>query len=73
MIKKTALVQHVKETKHKFDFEGVEIVHRESNMYRRRMLEAMSISENIDKSVNFKNDSKNLNKFYAEVLSKINK
>lgn len=48
---KTVLVQHSCQKKHRFDFDDVKILHRERNTTR-RILEAIYISKNLNKTVN---------------------
>lgn len=64
----TALAQHSKALKHTFDFDNARILHKEKNSSKRKIFEAMHIAQNIENSVNFKTDTKNLNQFYAETL-----
>ena len=68
---KTALAKHAKFNNHKFDFEEVKILQKEVNRGKRRYLEALYIAENLNKVVNDKVDSRNLNSFYSEVMVKL--
>ena len=68
---KTALAKHVKSTNHKFHFEEVKVLQKESNRGKRRCLEALHIAQNINKVVNDKVDTRNLNCFYSEIMSKL--
>jgi len=66
----TALATHVKNSKHKVNLENVEILETESNTNRRKMLEAIHISKNKN-SINYKEDAKEINKFYNNILKEI--
>jgi hypothetical protein len=67
---KTALIQHSNEANHIFDFENPKILNSESNWYRRRFLESSYIQFNKPNSVNFKQDTNNLNTLYCNIVNK---
>jgi len=67
----TALANHVKNLKHTVNLEQPKILDTEHNHQKRKFLEALHISKN-SKSINYKEDSKEINKFYYNILEKIN-
>jgi len=62
----TGLANHVLNEKHKINFENVEIIDTQTNTSKRRTLEAIHIAKN--NSMNFKEDSYEINKFYKHII-----
>jgi hypothetical protein len=67
---KTALIQHSNEANHTFDFDNPKILNTEKNWYKRRFLESSYIQFNKPHSVNFKQDTNNLNTLYCNIINK---
>jgi Reverse transcriptase (RNA-dependent DNA polymerase) len=67
---KTALIQHSNDANHTFDFDSPTILNSENNWYKRRFLESSYIQFNKPNSVNFKQDTDNLNTLYCNIINK---
>lgn len=67
--KTTALAQHVQETGHKPDFNGVKIVDREKKVNKRFTLESLRIQQRIKKAINTKEDKDNIKLQYSIAIS----
>src|SRR5687768_2390475 len=52
----TGLSSHQTEEKHPFDFQNTVILHKEKNKMKRRILESMFITKNLENTVNNQND-----------------
>jgi GIY-YIG catalytic domain len=63
---KTALVNHILEKKHKFDFEQAKIIDYEKNAKKRLIIETGHILMN--KTVNLKTDSRHLGPIYHNII-----
>jgi len=59
------LAEHVKTSKHEFDLENVNIIHREVNKFKREMLESIEIKKTISTCVNNRSDIDNLSNIYV--------
>lgn len=64
---KTALTNHMMETKHNFNYEQTEILKTETNNKKRELLEMIYIQKN-NNTVNSKTDTNNLNKIYYNLI-----
>jgi len=62
----TAIAEHCKNENHKIDLNNITIIDKEKNTTKRKLLEAFHISKN-KRSINYKTDSLELNKFYANI------
>lgn len=65
----TAAVQHMLNTGHKFNFDGVKVLAKQQQLNKRLVLETLHINSQRSKSVNLKADIDNMNPVYSQVLS----
>ncbi|CRK95689.1 CLUMA_CG009147, isoform A [Clunio marinus] len=64
----TALVKHVMENDHQFDFNQMETLDRGRRWNELKMLEMVHIKKNEDKSINLKSDVANLHSIYNTLI-----
>jgi hypothetical protein len=67
---KTALITHSLDHHHKFDFNSPTILDYETNMKKRRLLEASHIIINSPRTVNIKSDTRNISAHYYNILDR---
>lgn len=63
----TALVDHVNENNHEFNFNSVKILKNENNYHKRVIHEMLQIKKNHN-SINYRTDIQNLNAIYGNVV-----
>jgi len=68
---KTALSTHNIEQKHIFNFDDTSILHKEDNIYKRNIIEAVYILKNINSVVNFRSDADGISHFYNNIIDKL--
>ena len=66
----TALAQHLTTTNHSADFENVKILDIEHSCNKRLTLESLRIQQQMDRTVNFKEDKDNTHRAYATLVAK---
>ena len=62
----TALSQHARDKNHSFNFNNIAILHKESNIKKRKIREVIEIIKR--KTCNFKTDTRNSDCMYGDVL-----
>lgn len=67
---RTALSQHIIDTGHTADFDGVKILDKERRERTRMTLESLRIQEKITKTMNHKEDSDNISASYSVAITK---
>lgn len=64
----TALCTHTARTGHVFKYDEVEVLDQHRHNGKREVLEALHIKKNIDRVVNKRTDSENINGMYANLI-----
>jgi len=66
----TAIAEHANDKKHSINLENVTIIDFEHNNNKRKILESIHIIKN-NNTVNYKEDSMNVNKYYKSIINMI--
>lgn len=72
-INKSALANHAITMQHVFDFENPKILNVEAVAGSRKILESIHITQNLNKTVNFKTDVGHIGNHYVHILSTLKK